>query len=198
MSDLDKETTALVKACAEGHRLSQERLYKLFYADMLRTCIRYVKTDDLAREALNTAFLKVFQHIQTYDAFKGTLEAWMRTIMIRTCIDLNRKECKFEAFALADDFSHEQAFVAPEILDKLYAQDLIRLVRHLPYATQLVFNLSVIDGYSHKEIADKLEIGEATSRWHLSEGKRQLRKLLLSNTENGIHHHHAENKGGKK
>lgn len=188
MSDLDKEISALVKACAEGHRLSQERLYKMFYADMLRTCIRYVKTDDLAREALNAAFLKVFQHIHTYNELKGTLEAWMRTIMIGTCIDLNRKECKFEATTLAGDFSHERAFIAPEILDQLYAQDLIRLIRNLPYATQLVFNLSVIEGYSHKEIADRLEIGEATSRWHLSEGKKQLRKLLLAYTSGSVHH----------
>jgi len=197
MSDLDKEIATLVKACVEGHRFSQERLYKMFYADMLRTCIRYVKTDDLAREALNSAFLKVFQHISTYDAHKGSLETWIRTIMIRTCIDLNRKECKFETVPLDGVPLYEESFVAPEILDKLYAQDLIKLIRCLPHATQMVFNLSVIDGYSHKEIAERLQIGEATSRWHLSEGKKQLRDLLLNHNRSKTIHH-TENKAKKK
>ncbi|WP_113660723.1 RNA polymerase sigma factor [Pedobacter nanyangensis] len=196
MSDLDKEIAALVKTCVEGHRLSQERLYKMFYAEMWRTCIRYVKTDDLAREALNTAFLKVFQHMSTYDVKKGSLNAWMATIMIRTCIDLSRKECRFETTTWQGELPAEDAFVAPEILDKLYAQDLIKLIRLLPHATQMVFNLSVIDGYSHKEIAERLEIGEATSRWHLSEGKKQLRALLLKHTKSKTIH--TENKTEKK
>lgn len=197
MSKLDKEIATLVKACVEGHRLSQERLYKMFFADMWRTCIRYVKTDDLAREALNTAFLKVFQNLSSYDAHKGTLNAWIGTIMIRTCIDLNRKECKFETATWEGELAPETAFIAPEILDRLYAQDLIKLIRLLPHATQMVFNLSVIDGYSHKEIAQRLEIGEATSRWHLSEGKKQLRELLLKHTSIKTNHH-TENKVEKK
>lgn len=187
MSDLNEQTDILVEACMKGHRLSQERLYKLFYADMLRVCIRYVKTDELAREALNMSFLKIFQNIHSYDRAKGELGGWIRTIMIRTCIDLNRKECKF--IELDSIHTDDSVLIVPDVLNKLYAADLIKLIRHLPYATQMVFNLSVIDGYSHQEIADKLGIGVGTSRWHLSEGKKQLRELInkrfTSYTEKG-------------
>jgi RNA polymerase sigma factor (sigma-70 family) len=172
-----KQTTKLVKGCIANERPAQEDLYKLFYADMIRLCYRYVKADDLAKEALNTGFLKVFKHIATFDAQKGDLHTWIKTIMVRTCIDLNRKELKFttERNNAVDD---DEAFVPPSVLEKLYAEDLLKSIRRLPAATGLVFNLYVVDGYSHKEISEQLNIGESTSRWHLTEAKKQLRALL--------------------
>lgn len=160
-----------------NERSAQEGLYKQFYADMLRLCIRYLKTNDLAKEALNQGFLKVFQNINSFDDKKGELNAWIGTIMIRTCIDINRKELKFKT-DVDEAGINENIFVSPAILDKLYAEDLIGVIRLLPNATQMVFNLSVIDGYTHKEISEQLNITESTSRWHLSEGKKQLRVLL--------------------
>ncbi len=158
-------------------RSAQEGLYKQFYADMLRLCLRYLKTNDLAKEALNHGFLKVFQNIDSFNDEKGGLGAWIGTIMIRTCIDLSRKELKFTT-DIDEAGITENIFVSPAVLDKLYAEDLISMIRLLPYATQMVFNLSVIDGYTHKEISEQLNITESTSRWHLSEGKKQLRVLL--------------------
>ena len=160
-----------------NERSAQEGLYKQFYADMLRLCIRYLKTNDLAKEALNQGFLKVFQNINSFNDEKGELGAWIGTIMIRTCIDLGRKELKFVT-DIDEAGITENIFVSPAALDKLYAEDLISMIRLLPDATQMVFNLSVIDGYTHKEISEQLNISESTSRWHLSEGKKQLRGLL--------------------
>jgi RNA polymerase sigma factor (sigma-70 family) len=177
MSPSVKQVTKLVKGCVANDRSSQEQLYKLFYADLLPLCCRYLKTNSLAQEALNMGFLKVFQHIATYNADKGEFGAWLRAIIIRTCIDLGRKEQRF-ALVANDAQIGEDIFIPPTILNKLYAEDLLKLIRLLPDATQLVFNLSVIDGYSHKEIAEQLNINEGTSRWHLSEGKKQLRALL--------------------
>jgi RNA polymerase sigma-70 factor (ECF subfamily) len=177
MSPLAKKTIKLVKGCMANERSAQEGLYKQFYADMLRLCIRYLKTNDLAKEALNQGFLKVFQNIDSFDDKKGELNAWIATIMIRTCIDIKRKELKFTT-DIDETGITENVFVSPAILDKLYAEDLIGMIRLLPDATQMVFNLSVIDGYSHKEISEQLNITESTSRWHLSEGKKQLRVLL--------------------
>lgn len=173
-----KQDARLVKGCKANERSAQEGLYKLFYAEMLRLCYRYLKSDELASEALNTGFLKVFQNISTFDKQKGELGAWIRTIMVRTCIDLGRKEVKFQE---ADsDEEAADVFITPEILDKLYVQDLIKAIRLLPAATQLVFNLSVIEGYAHKEIGQQLQISESTSRWHLSEAKKMLRKMIGS------------------
>jgi len=177
MSPLAKKTIKLVKGCMANDRSAQEGLYKQFYADMLRLCIRYLKTNDLAKEALNQGFLKVFQNINSFDDKKGELNAWIATIMIRTCIDIKRKELKFTT-DIDETGITENVFVSPAILDKLYTEDLIGMIRLLPDATQIVFNLSVIDGYSHKEISEQLNITESTSRWHLSEGKKQLRVLL--------------------
>ncbi|WP_158796230.1 RNA polymerase sigma factor [Pedobacter sp. L105] len=172
-----KQHSKLIKGCKANERLAQEDLYKLFYAEMLRVCYRYLKSDELAKEALNNGFLKIFQHIATFDENKGKLSTWIKTIIVRTCIDLGRKEIKFNHENTIEDADH--VFIAPEVLDKLYAEDLLSYIRKLPAATQIVFNLSVIEGYSHKEIGEQLMISESTSRWHLSAGKKQLRAMLM-------------------
>jgi len=166
----------LIKGCKANNRGAQEGLYKLYYEDMLRLCFRYLRSDELAQEALNMGFLKVFQHIQLFDPNKGELGAWIRTIVVRSCIDLGRKEARFDTVSSLEET--EEYFIEPTVLDKLYAEDLLQLVRRLPVATQLVFNLAVIDGYSHQEIAKQLAIREGTSRWHLAEAKKQLRDMV--------------------
>jgi RNA polymerase sigma factor (sigma-70 family) len=174
-----KQHSKLIKGCKANERVAQEGLYNLFYADMLRLCYRYLKSDDLSKEALNAGFLKVFKHIGTFDEKKGEFGGWIRTIIIRTCIDLGRKEIKFskETNVLEEA---ENVFISPAILNKLYAEDLLKCIHLLPAATRIVFNLSVIEGYSHGEIGEQLNIKESTSRWHLSEGKKMLRAMLTS------------------
>ncbi len=156
--------------------MAQESLYRLCYPDLLRLCIRYLKDDDLAKEALNTGFLKVFNRIGEYNAIRGELMPWIRTIIIRTCIDLERKEFRFMQVQMQNEADEE---IAPSVFDKLNAEDILMTIRKLPAASQAVFNLSVIDGYSHQEIGELLAIGESTSRWHLSTAKKQLRMLLI-------------------
>ncbi|WP_316836247.1 RNA polymerase sigma factor [Pedobacter nutrimenti] len=172
-----KRESLIIKGCKANERTAQAQLYKLFYPEMLRLCYRYLKSDDLAAEALNAGFLKVFQHIDSFEGSKGELGAWIRTIIVRTCIDIGRKEARFSNNTSSEEET-DTIFVSPEVLDKLYAEDLMQAIRQLPHATKLVFNLSVIEEYTHKEIADHLDITEGTSRWHLSEAKKQLRKIL--------------------
>lgn len=137
----------------------------------------------MAEEAVNSGFLKVFQHINSFDESKGKLTGWIKVIMMRTCIDMVRKEAGFNAGV---SFTNETGdlFVSPQVLEKLYAEDLIKAIRVLPAATRTVFNLSVIDGYSHKEISASLNITEGTSRWHLADAKKQLREILEPNAKN--------------
>lgn len=174
-----KQHSKLIKGCKANERTAQERLYKLFYEEMLRVCYRYLKSDELAKEALNSGFLKIFQHIATFDDKKGELGGWIRTIIVRTCIDLGRKEIKFSK-EVHEFVEVEDVFLPPAVLGKLYAEDLLKCIRQLPGATRLVFNLSVLEGYSHKEIGEQLNIKESTSRWHLSEGKKILRAMLTA------------------
>ncbi len=173
-----KPKSWLIKGCKANERPAQEGLYKLFYAEMLRVCYRYLKSDQLANEALNSGFLKVFQNIASFEEQRGELGAWIRTIMVRTCIDMVRQEARFSNIQAEAD-SIDDIFVPPAILNKLYAEDLLKHIRLLPHATQLVFNLSVLNGYTHKEIGEQLNISESTSRWHLSEAKKQLRNMLV-------------------
>ncbi|MCC8426459.1 RNA polymerase sigma factor [Mucilaginibacter sp. UR6-11] len=168
------QTEKLVKGCINNTRTVQEALYKLFYADMLRVCCSYLPDKELAKEALNTGFLKVFKSIENFDIEKGELGGWIRKIMIFTTIDLCRKELKFSSLTL-DEQDQDDFFISPSVLEKLYFEDILSHVRLLPYATQTVFGLYVLDGYTHKEIAGQLNISEGTSRWHLAEARRKLR-----------------------
>jgi len=178
-----KQADKLVKGCNKNDRTAQEALYKLFHADMLRVCLNYLPNKELAKEAFNHGFLKVFQSIQNFDEKKGDLGGWIRKIMIHTSIDICRSELTFNKTLFLDK-DDDEFFISPEVLEKLYFEDLLQHIRTLPYATQTVFNLSVIDGYSHKEIGEQLNISEGTSRWHLSDAKRQLRQLLKPSDEN--------------
>src|ERR1700712_2539081 len=171
------QTGQLVEGCINNDRAAQQALYKLFYADMLRVCHSYLPDKELAKEAFNSGFLKVFQSIKNFDVEKGELGGWIRRIMIYTAIDLCRKELKFTLLTLNEQ-DQDDFFIQPSVLEKLYFEEILANIRLLPYATQTVFNLSVLDGFSHKEIGEQLNISEGTSRWHLSEAKKQLRGLL--------------------
>ena len=172
-----KQAEKLVKGCINNDRTAQEALYKLFHAEMLRVCYSYLPDKELAKEAFNMGFLKVFQSIKNFDIEKGELGGWVRKIMIYTAIDLCRKELKFNNKSLNDQDADDY-FISPSVLEKLYFEDILKNIRTLPFATQTVFNLSVLDGFSHKEIGEQLNISEGTSRWHLAEAKRKLRELL--------------------
>lgn len=172
-----KQTERLVKGCINNDRAAQETLYKLFYAEMLRVCYSYIPDKELAKEAFNSGFLKVFQSINNFDIEKGVLGGWIRKIMIYTSIDLCRKELKFNTVSF-DLKEHDDYFISPSALEKIYFEEILQSIRTLPLATQTVFNLSVLDGFTHKEIGEQLNISEGTSRWHLAEAKRKLRELL--------------------
>jgi len=172
-----KQAQKLVEACKLNDRGAQEALYKYYYADMMQVCQTYLAEEELAREAFNTGFLTVFESIQKFDPERGEPGAWIRKIMIHASIDLYRAELKF-GNAGDDAPEPEIEFIPPPVLGKLYFEDILRHIRTLPYATQTVFILSVLDGFSHREIGEQLNISEGTSRWHLSEAKKQLRRLL--------------------
>jgi RNA polymerase sigma-70 factor (ECF subfamily) len=156
--------------------MSQEKLYRNYYRAMMTLCLRYTKNEQDALEALNTGFLKVYRGIRQFDPSKASLYTWMRTIIINSCIDLIKsRHVGFET--VGEDHAAESG-VSPEVISKLRSDELLRLVRQLPPATQAVFNLYVQEGYQHKEISKMLGISEGTSKWHLSDARKTLKKLL--------------------
>lgn len=143
---------------------------------MMNLCLRYTKNDSDGMEALNTGFYKVFKNIQRYDPGKASLYTWIRTIVINSCLDhagITKRHIK----TVSIDAIEEEG-TAPEIIAKLSTVDLLEMVRKLPAATQTVFNLFIMEGYSHKEIAVLLKITEGTSKWHVSDAKKKLQTMI--------------------
>lgn len=138
--------------------------------------MRYTKNEQDAIELLNDGFLKIFKNIDQYDPAKGALYTWMNKIITNCCIDFLRKQQEVY-FSPVEEHS-EEVHLDNRALQLMDAQELLLQVRQLPPATQLVFNLHVIEGYPHKEIAEMLNMREGTSKWHVNEARKQLQKKL--------------------
>jgi RNA polymerase sigma-70 factor (ECF subfamily) len=172
----EEQQTGLLAGCKAGNRQAQEKLYRSFYRAMMNLCLRYTKNDMDAMEALNTGFYKVFKNIQRYDPAQASLYTWIRTIVINSCLDLaGIKENNMHPRELTEAID---AAIEPEIISKLSSARLLEIIRQLPGATQTVFNLFIMEGYSHKEIAALLKISEGTSKWHVSAARKKLQSII--------------------
>jgi RNA polymerase sigma factor (sigma-70 family) len=165
----------LISGCINNSRQAQEQLYKRFYGPMASICLRYTKNEEDAIEVLHNGFLKVFKNIHTYDMTRASLYTWIRTIVINSAIDFIRKRDKFSKIELD---KAEEPGIDADAVQRMSAQELLQLVQQLSPATQTVFNLYVVEGYNHREIANLLGISEGTSKWHLSEARKRLQQLL--------------------
>lgn len=167
----------LMDGCRRQHRLAQRYLYQRYYSKMLGVCMRYTSHRDEAEDVLNRAFLKIFQNINDYQE-QGSLHGWMATITLRTAIDFVRSKIKYREVM---DFENEKDIsLNAQAIDDLYAEDLFKLIQKLPPNTRTVFSLNAVEGYTHKEIAEMLEININTSKWHLAEAKKQLREWIIA------------------
>ena len=168
----------LVEGCRQQHRLAQGCLYQRYYGRLLGTCMRYTGSRPEAEDVLNRAFLKIFQSIGGYSE-QGSLFGWMATITLRTAIDFVRSQVKMRSvFRLGEppEMPHDDG-----ILEQLEAEDIYRLIQQLPPEQRAVFSMNVVEGYTHREIAELLGINENTSKWRLAEAKRGLRERLTAN-----------------
>ena len=176
MLSSDDDIQILIGGCLQNDRKAQEHLYKRFYQAMMTLCVRYARDRNDALEVLNDAFLKIFIRIKQYDPTKASLYTWMRKIVINTAIDFLRKQ---QAVHDTDaPLVEEEPGIENEAVQKMSGEELLKMIRQLPAATALVFNLYIIDGFNHREIASMLTISEGTSRWHLSEARRQLKTII--------------------
>jgi RNA polymerase sigma factor (sigma-70 family) len=166
----------LINGCLKDDRRAQELLYKQFYGPMSAICLRYTRNQEDAIEVLHNGFLKVYKNIHTYDASKASLYTWIRTIIVNSSIDFIRQRGKFYNHMELE--KAEEPAIDADAVQRMSSRELLRLVQQLTPATQGVFNLYVIEGYNHREIANLLGISEGTSKWHLSEARKQLQKLL--------------------
>lgn len=176
----DQNQDDIVNGCKAGNRQAQEKLYRNFYGVMMSLCLRYTKNETDAMDVLNTGFYKVFKNIQRYDHYNASLYTWIRTIIINSCLDhIKSKQKIIQQVELTNT---TDVRIDPEVILKTKSAHLLHLIRKLPPATQTVFNLFIMEGYSHKEIANLLQISDGTSKWHVSEARKTLQKMI--NEEN--------------
>lgn len=177
-NNLPNETPEeLLYKSVRGDRKSQEKLYRQFYWFAMGVCMRYTQSRDEALEIVNDGFLKIFTKGDQYDS-KFPFKAWFRRIIVNTALDFYRSQQKH--------YFHENIEEAYEVssndsspLSQLNHEEIIGLVQRLPSGYKMVFNLFVIDGFSHEEISNQLGISVGTSKSNLSRAREALRKMIL-------------------
>jgi len=167
----------IIKGCINKERSSQYLLYKEFYSYGMAICRRYVMTEVEAAEVLNNSFLKVFTHIDRYDASKP-FKAWIARIITNTAIDHYRMNLKFSDHDDINTYTHLGKGAI--VYEQLAYKDLLELVRGLSPAYRTVFNLYAIDGYTHEEIAALLNISVGTSKSNLFKARQKLQEKLAA------------------
>ena len=173
---MKKPPVKLIEDCIKGKGLAQKRLFELYKNAMLGICYRYARDKAEAEDMMIEGFLNIFKKIHTY-AYKGSFAGWMRKTMVCSAIDYYRKYKKENFHSNIED-QNGLVFREPEMLEKLAAEDILKVIRSLPSGYQMVFNLFVIEGYSHKEIASLLNISESTSKTQYRKARLQLIKEL--------------------
>lgn len=169
-----------VERCLKGDRQSQKKLYEMFYGKMLSACSRYAENRDEAKDMLHDGFIKVFLNLDKYN-FKGSLEGWIRRIIVNTAIDYTRKKkTNYSDFENEPSESEDesQAIIEIEKANQIKAEIMMELIQKLSPAYRTVFNMFVLDSYTHKEISEELGISEGTSKSNLSKAKLKLKKLF--------------------
>jgi len=164
----------LLEGCQRGERLAQRMLFKEFYSFGMNLCMRYAANHQEAQEMLNDGFFKVLTKIDQFDP-KFPFHPWLKTVLIHSAIDYHRRK-KMMLFKEIESAS--EIVIEDDILDSLAYEDALKVVQKLTPAYRTVFNLYVIEGFKHREIAAQLNISIGTSKSNLAQAKRKLQQLL--------------------
>ena len=177
----------LLEQCRQGNAKAQEWVYYTYATPMFRLCYRYCKSQPEAEDLVHKGFFKFFEHLPQFQ-FRNekSLAAWIKKIMVNECLMYLRQTTNFNlTCSLNEKEHHPDVSFKAESDTHFSAEAIYSYIRELPTGYRTVFNLYELEGYSHKEIADRLQISELTSRSQLSKAKALLRQLL---TNNNLHH----------
>lgn len=174
----------IIKGCIKGDRQSQEDLYRILSPVMYAVCLRYASDADEASDFMQEGFIRVFTKIKSYRN-EGSFEGWVRRIMVNTSLQLLRKNRKM--FLLNEEIIESADYEISESQCELDVADLLKMVQGLPDNQRLVFNLFVIEGYNHTEIADMTGMPENTSKSHLHRARTALKDMITGSSEKERH-----------
>ncbi len=174
---------SLINGCLRGDAKSQRLLYTTYAPVMLGVCRRYVNNDpDTAQDLLQEGFVKLFTHIGSYKG-EGSFAGWVRRIFVTTSLEYLRQNNVFKLNVPVEDCALMEDDMNPSVLSKISADELYDCIARLPAGYGTVFNLYVVEGYSHSEIAAMLNIKESTSQSQLTRARKILQKMITSVNE---------------
>jgi len=165
----------LIKGCMDGNRRMQEELYHRFSPRMYAVCLRYAGNSEEAEDILQEGFIKVFKKLDSFRS-EGSFEGWVRRIFVNTAIEHFRRKRYLMPVTEKEENTIEGKYLS--VLDDLAARDIMALVQELSPGYRTVFNLYVVEGYTHKEIGDMMGISEGTSKSQLSRAKVILQDMV--------------------
>jgi len=172
--DLNFQEEDIIHACTRNESWAQRHLYEEYYSFLMSVCVRYASNREEARDWLQDSFIKIFLNIHQYQT--GTsLKSWMYRLTVNQCIDQIRKQSKMQ-WEDAKYFPEHAA--EPEILAQMEAEEILKGIQEMSVRYRAVFNLFVIEGLTHAEIAQELGISESTSRANLTKARAQLRQFI--------------------
>lgn len=169
------ELIDIIERCKKNDRIAQRAIYELYSKKLFIICLRYSRDHSEAEDMLQEGFVKLFNKIEKYN-HSGSFPGWIGRLIANNCIDIIRKRPNL--YAITE--SHENTMKATTLnaLDELIGEDLLKIIQSLPVGYRTVFNMYVIEGYSHKDIADKLSISVGTSKSQLNRARKLLQKKL--------------------
>ncbi len=189
------DPVSVISACRQNNPKAQRALIKLFYGYVKSIALRYAGSSMPADEIINDSFLKVFNNLSKYDDSKP-FKAWLRVITINTATDYYRKNKKDQM--VDEPMNTSTPDCSEDQISRLSAEEILALIQQLSPAYRMVFSLYVIDGYSHKEIAEILGIKEGTSKSNLQDARHKLQSLIIKNTQTQMTAYELKNLHGNE
>ena len=175
---LHQEEAEIIQLAIDNNRQAQQQIYSKFSSKMLSVCRQYIKDIQLAEDVMITSFMKVFTNLKRFEN-KGSFEGWIKKIMINKALDHLKLTKQYKnKVDFNDKYPMDAVLIDNEALSNIQMEELHSIIQTLPAMNLVVFNLYAIEGYSHKEIAEELNINEGTSRWYLANA-RQILKVQL-------------------
>lgn len=176
----------LIQGCIEGNRRMQEELYRRFSPRMYAVCLRYAGNAEEAEDILQEGFIKVYKKLTSFRG-EGSFEGWIRRIFVNTAIEHFRRKRYVQPVTEKEEAVIEGNYLS--VLDNLAERDILALVQQLSPGYRTVFNMYVVEGYTHKEIGDMLGISEGTSKSQLSRAKVILQEMVKKHIEQKQNRH---------
>ena len=171
-----EDFTQIISECIAGSRKAQVKLYQQFAPKMFGVCLRYAKDATEAEDNLQDGFIKVFTNLKTFRNDGGSLEGWIRRIMINVSLEKIRKQHLL--YPVEDVSVYDSINFSDDVIAKIAADDLMKIIQELPPRYRLVFNLYVVEGMSHQEIAEEMSITQGTSKSNLARAREILKKKV--------------------